>query len=596
MDDAVIIAPILVPLTVAFLLPFVGLVARWLRVWVCIAAMVITLGALATLVRPVFLEGRVLVYWLSGWQPVEGLPIGIGITIDAWALLIAGVIAFVGLLALLHSVRYMAETSGRGAYYVLVMLLIASMIGFVITGDLFNQFIWLEVLSIAAFALTAFYYEERPGAEAAFKYLITNSLAALFILVALALLYMQTGALNLAHIALEFEATTAGVVAVGLLIGGYATKAALVPWHFWLPDAYTVAPAPIGGLFSGALSKVGIYGIGRTLFTLAPIAADDLDFIQGLLFAIAAMTMLVGGVQMLTQQSIKRILAFSSVSQMGYIVMGLALATPLALAAAGVHVVHHALVKAALFFAAGTVEERSGVRTLAQGGGLARRMPITFVFMLLAALSLSGMPFFSGFISKTMLEEAATAGGAAWMAGVAIVSSALTFAGMARLLWVVFFGSPDAAASADLQVEPVPPLALLAILLPVLLSLAIGLLPQWPVQQIAWPAAAALEQPQAYLDNVLKGQGDPVLPAHVEPAPSPLALDHMLVPLVVAAAGSLLAYASMPVRERRWRRVRPVFLIVRALKRWHSGLISDYALWNAFSTAVVLILFVLINF
>jgi multicomponent Na+:H+ antiporter subunit D len=591
MSDFVILGPVLVPLAAAFLLPFLALLSRRLLPFLCLLAMLLCLGLLFVASGPVFGQGKVLVYWLGGWKPIGGLAVGINLAIDAWGLFIALTIALIGVLAVLYSMVYMADESGREAYYILLMLLIAALIGFALTGDLFNQFVWLEILSFSAFALTAFHYEERIAVEGAFKYLITNSVAALFILVALALLYATTGALNLADAAGEFGRTSGEFIALGLLFAGYATKTALVPWHFWLPDAYDAAPAPVTAVFSGALSKVGIYAIGRLLFTLTPLR---FNFEVGEVFlVIAALTMFVGGFQMLRQDSIKRILAYSSVSQMGYILMGLALGTPLGIAAACVHILNHALTKAALFFGAGSLRLRAGVSNLSEGGGLIRRMPATFGLMALAGLSLSGIPLTIGFISKTMLEEAAVEDGVRWLVAIAVISSVFTFAGVGRLLWRVFFGD-EMERSYDGAGEG-RPLALLAMSIPVLLSILVGVFPRLPLRWFAWPSAAALLQPGRYVANILVLESrPPSLSVQVVPPPHLLEWTVWPVPILVAACGVLLAYYSLPENEKRFWELPLIKHSYRLFRRWHSGLVTDYLLWNAFSTSVLLVLFVVI--
>ncbi len=591
MDDLLIAAPLLIPLATAFFVPVVRRVSHSVRALVCIGSLALTLVCLLALAQPVF-GGEVLVYWMGGWQPRNGLAIGISLAVDAWGLLVALVVATVGLLSLVYSTVYMGAQSGRGSYYVLMMLLITGLIGFCLSGDLFNQFVWLEVFSFAAFALTGFHIDNHHAIEAAFKYLMTNSVAAFFIAIGLTLLYMQTGALNLAQIAAGFEATPAGLVAVGLLISGYATKAALVPWHFWLPDAHAVAPSPVSALFSGALIKVGIYAIARSIFTLVPFQPGGV--IQSGLLLIAAATMLLGGLQMVQQQSIKRILAFSSVSQMGYAVMGLALGTPLGIAAAAMQVISHALLKSALFMAAGMVTWRTGIHYLREGGGLARRMPITCVTMALAGLGLSGAPFFSGYVSKTMLEEAAFAAGSAWLAWIAIFSSLLTFAGLARLLWAVF--GPHRPAM-QLPAREAPLFAILPTIVLVAGSIAVGLLPAWVADRAAWPVAEALYGREEYIASVLEGEPASSLSSSpIEPraAPDPLDWRHWAVPAFVMVGGTLLTYwlfHPKVITMRPW--LRPVRLIAALSRSWHSGLVMDYVMWNAFATAVSALVIVL---
>jgi multicomponent Na+:H+ antiporter subunit D len=583
------VAAILVPLTTALLVPVLDLISVRLRAGLCLAGAALTVACLVGM-APAVLDGEVLVYWMSGWTPRDGVALGISLVVDAWALLIAGLVAVVGLMSLVYALVYLRHETGRAAYYVLFMLLIAALVGFALSGDLFNQFVWLEVFSVAAFALTGYHYEERGAIEAAFKYLITNSIAALFIATALCLLYMQTGALNLAHIARQLPQSTASLAAVGLLVAGYATKAALVPWHFWLPDAHAAAPGPVSAMFSGALIKVGIYALARNLFTLAPALMHGM--LATTLLIVAAASILIGGAQMLQQESVKRILAYSSVAQMGYALLGLAVGTPLGLAAAAAHLIHHALVKTPLFMAAGLLAQREHVHSLADGGGLARRMPVTTVLFSLGALSLSGMPFFSGFISKTMLEEAALHEGLWLAAAVAVLGSLLTFAGMARLTWRVFFAAEAEHARHRTQRE-FPFAALLPMGLLVAGSVAMGIAPQQPIPGLAWPAARSLAEAETYASTVLNdvAADSPEHAWHAEPAPNPLDWRHWWAPAIGAAGGGSLAY-WLAVRGRRQTMTANAATqigqaIASVLRRWHSGVVNDYALWGAVGTTML---------
>ncbi len=586
MNNALAPAPILIPLGTAFVLPVVGRFSRPLRPLTCIAALVATLVILINLAGPVF-DGQMIVYWMSSWTPRNGLAIGISLSIDAWGLLIALIVAVIGLMTVVYSTAYMRGQTGQGPYYVLVMLLVTALIGFSLSGDLFNQFVWLEVFSVAAFALTGFHIERRDAIEAAFKYLITNSIAAFFIAIGLTLLYMQTGALNLAEIARAFRPTPAGLVAAGLLVAGYATKAALVPWHFWLPDAHAAAPSPISALFSGALIKVGIYAVARTALTVFPFQPGSM--MQTGLLVIAALSMLLGGIQMVQQRSMKRILAFSSVSQMGYIALGLAIGTPAGFAAAAFYAVNHALVKAALFMGAGAVMWRTDIHRIDEGGDLAQQMPITCVTMCIAALGLAGTPFLGGFVAKSVLEEAASSAGLTFMAWIAIASSILTFAGLARLLWRVF-GPRHTPGPAPVAREA-PVLMLLPMVALVTGSFLVGTFPAWPSAHLAWPAARSLSDREGYIAQVLGPQSTP--PAlEAEAPPVPYDVRYWGAPLLVVIGGSLLTYLLLHPGILR-HPAQPVTRAARQVgyvaRRWHSGLVGDYALWNAFATAVILV-------
>jgi multicomponent Na+:H+ antiporter subunit D len=584
--------PILIPLGTAFILPFVSRFVPSMRAMTCILALIVTLAVLLTMAGPVF-GGATIVYWMSEWKPRDGLAIGISLSIDAWGLLIALVIVVISLAATIYSIAYMRTETGKGSYYVLLLLLTTGLVGFCLSGDVFNQFVWLEVFSVASFALTGFHTNERQAVEAAFKYLITNSVASFFIAVALALLYLQTGALNLAQIARDFQPTAAGLVAVGLIVGGYATKAALFPWHFWLPDAHTVAPAPISALFSGVLIKVGLYAVARNLFVLLPSFQGS--FIQYGVLLVAALSMLIGGVQMLQQKSPKRILALSSVAQVGYIAMGFGLGTAAGFAAAAMHIVHHALVKSGLFLGVGAVIHRTHIHSIDEGGGFARQMPITCTLMCLGMLSLAGMPFFSGFISKTLLEEAAIAAGFAPLAWIAILASMTTFAGVFRLLWGLFGPRRSSVAVAPDVREP-PFLMWFPIMILIVGSILVGLFPAWVSHNLTNPAAIALVNREHYIAATLQS-ATPPSPAHEEEAhfeepPSPFDIKHWAIPLIVVIGGGLLAYIFFNPDAAR-RSIHAVFRVGLYIghlgRRLHSGLLSDYVLWNAFGTAVLVI-------
>lgn len=598
MDALLIPAPILLPLAMAFLMPIIEHFSRWLRT---VLAILTGFGTFALLVRmaPQVFGGETLVYWMSDWTPRVGArgvttAIGISLSIDAWSLFIALIAAGVGTMALLYAAMYMRYQTGRGSFYVLMLLLIAALVGFALSGDLFNQFVWLEVFSVAAFALTGFYVESRVAVEGAFKYLITNSIASFFIAVGLSLLYMNTGGLNLAQVARDFVPNAGGWMGVGLLIGGYATKAALIPWHFWLPDAHSVAPVPVSAVFSGALIKVGVYAVARCALTLVPLPPA----LRVGLLVVSVLTILIGSIQMLQQNSPKRILAFSSVSQIGYVMIGLALGTPAGIAAATMHILSHAMLKSVLFMGAGNVISQTGLHTLDEGGGLARRMPITCLLMVLAGLGLSGMPLLSAFISKTMLEEAAVEAGLPGLSLVLIAGSALTFAGLGRMLWKLFAPRPRSVGERIIEAmhERAVPyrhdvqeshwLMLMPMLLMIAGSMFVGMRPEWMAEQVAIPASHALANPERYIAAVMGG-GEPVELEHHEAVhvPSPIDLKHFGIPMITVILGTALIW-------RMFNSTNPYGFLHPALvglRRWHTGIVGDYALWNAFGTAVLLI-------
>jgi formate hydrogenlyase subunit 3/multisubunit Na+/H+ antiporter MnhD subunit len=313
---------------------------------------------------------------------------------------------------------------------------------------------------------------------------------------------------------------------------------------------------------------------------------------QAALLVIAALSILVGGAQMLQQASLRRILAYSSVAQLGYALLGLALGTPLGLAAAAAHLMHHALVKPPLFMAAGLLAQRAHVQTLDEGGGLARKMPVTTLLFCLAGLSLSGLPLFSGFVSKTMLEEAALHEGAWWLAAVAILGSTFTFAGMARLAWRVFFA--PATETHKTEQKEFPLLALLPIGALVVGSVVVGVWPQGPASYAAWPAALALADAPGYEAAVMGEATTPDTEIHFEeePPPSPFDWHHWWAPAIILVGGGALAYAVNARQQREHATPDAVSRWVGGaaslLRRWHSGIVNDYALWGTVGTTILL--------
>jgi NADH:ubiquinone oxidoreductase subunit 5 (subunit L)/multisubunit Na+/H+ antiporter MnhA subunit len=269
--------------------------------------------------------------------------------------------------------------------------------------------------------------------------------------------------------------------------------------------------------------------------------------------------------------------------------LGIAIGSPAGLVAAAFHLIHHALVNSALFMAAGLLSLRLNLHTLAQGGGLARRLPVTTAIFCLAGLSLSGLPLFSGFVSKTLLEEAAVEAGWGFAAAATIVGGALTFAGMARLTWRVFFApAPEVVPARERREFSV--VALLPMVALVGASLAAGVAAGWPAENLAWPAARALLGGQQYVAAVLGDGGAAPVEAHLEATPSPFDWHHWSGPLLTLVGGGLLAFMIMArphLARRPW--ARPFVAAARQVRQWHSGVVTDYALWTAAGTALLLI-------
>ncbi len=378
----------------------------------------------------------VLTYNVGGWKP----PTGIGMVLDGFTSFMLVVINLVAFLVALYSKDYMEKFTSKDKFYTLFLLMLAGMNGVIITGDLFNLFVFLEIAAVASYALVAF-GTERHELEAAFKYAIMGTVGSLFILLGIVFLYSYTSTLNMADMAevLAQKGTNSIVLmAGGLFIMGFGLKAALVPFHAWLPDAHPSAPAPISAMLSGVLIKsLGVYAICRIFFNVLGLTS----IISAILMFLGVLSMVVGAILAIGQWDFKRLLAYSSISQIGYIVLGIGLATPLGIIGGLFHLLNHSTFKSLLFLNSGAVEYSVGTRNLKDMGGLSHRMPVTTTTGLIASMSIAGVPPFSGFWSKLIIIIACVEAGKFLYAFCAVLVSILTLAMYMKVIRYAFFGS-----------------------------------------------------------------------------------------------------------------------------------------------------------
>lgn len=398
------------------------------------------------------------IYHLGGWPT----PVGIDMRLDALATLLLLVVSIVGFAVSLYAVNYMRRFSSRSHFYSLFLLMVTGMNGVVLAGDLFNLYVFLEVAAIASYSLVAFgcAHEEL---EASFKYIVLGSLSSALILTGVALVYGITGTLNLGHIAVrvaEFGMDAPLLLAFGLFIVGFGFKSALVPFHAWLPDAHPSAPAPVSAMLSGVLIKaIGIYVLARLSFNVFGINDIALNMLRWL----GLLSMVVGGLLAVGQKDIKRLFAFSSISQVGFMVLGLGLGTPLGMVGALYHLVNHSMFKSLLFLNAGAVEYATGTRELKQLGGLNSLLPVTGATSLVGSMSIAGLPPFNGFWSKLIIVLACIESGYFGLATVAVLVSIVTLAYQLKVQRMAFFASLPETLK-DLRREP-PMMALAMVLL-----------------------------------------------------------------------------------------------------------------------------------
>lgn len=426
---------IVVPLVVASIMPLVGKISK--RVLPDLLANVTLLFLLVyagTFVRSSIRSGGIIqqAFW-------KGIPLNITLLVDGFSLFMLLTISLISFAVTLYSVNYMEHYGGKSNYYALLLIMISGMNGLVLTNDLFNVYLFLEMAAVASYALVAFGLG-HDELEASFKYLMLSVVASAFILLSIILIFGTTGSLRFDIVADGLKTLNARYlisVCSGLFLAGFGLKAAIVPFHAWLPDAHPSAPAPISAMLSGVLIKVsGVYAITRiflTVFGLTPALTSVLIFL-GLL------SMFVGAVIALGQNDIKRMLAYSSISQIGYVIIGIGLGTPLGILGGLFHLFNHAIFKALLFLNSGAIEKATGTRSLDRMGGLAKRMPLTAVTSAIGSLSIAGVPPLNGFWSKLLIIIALVQAKFYGTAVLAVLASVITLWYYLILQHQAFFG------------------------------------------------------------------------------------------------------------------------------------------------------------
>lgn len=584
-----------------------------------------SLAFILALVKPVMWNGEIIAYWMGGRVPAGGYAIGIALEVDALSLFFALLVSVAVFVSGVYSIQYMRHDDNEREYYTLFLMLGGGVMGLVLSGDLFNMFIMVEILTFAAVALTAFRNTAKGALEAAFKYLVVGSIGSTCILVGTSMLYAQAHTLNLAQLAqvIPGNLNTATKVAFALLFVGFGTKAFIVPFHPLAADAHGAAPASISVMISGVLTKSGIYGIIRLTYFL--FQTMNLGTMQFLLVFIGSLSMFVCVTMALAQHDFKRLLAFHSISQIGYVLTAVGLCTALGVSAGLYHAMNHTLFKGLLFLAAGAVLHETGTTDLGKLGGLSKKMPYTTVLFLIGAFSISGIPPFNGFASKWMIyqatyQKAVESGNIGFLLVtiIALVTSVLTLASFVKVSQSVFFGQLPKELE---NVKEVPFGMRFAMAIFALLCVLTGLFPNLVTTYITEPAARAVFSVAQYIgamgfDASGVAAETAVSFAHVgvwEPISWLLILCIALLSVTIVAVASKYDRVSQCSGEavdskyelfyggeaqefsqvgggdlfwgfkHNWRGYFDV------MHRLHSGVVNDYALWAVVDLALVML-------
>ncbi len=498
------ILPFLVPLAAAALCLAAWRIPAAQRA-VSLSASALGLAASAALLVRVHGQG-IQVLRLGNWPA----PFGIVLAVDLFAAIMAVMAALMGFCVNVYTLGGLDRERETAGFHPLYQMLLAGVAGAFLTGDLFNLYVMFEVMLISSFALIALGAGKRQTGGA-IKYVALNLLSSVLFLISVGLLYRITGTLNMAELASTLgEGPASGAVtALSLLfLVAFGIKAAVFPLFFWLPDSYPTLPVPVAAIFAGLLTKVGVYALVR-MFTLVFVQEPGLT--HSLLLVLAAATMITGVLGAAANMDVRRILSFHIISQVGYMVMGLGLFTPLALAGTVFYIFHHIIVKTNLFLVGGILRRHGGSFALADLGGMLRSSPGTALLFLVPALSLAGLPPLSGFMAKFLLIKAGLEAGRPLLVGASLAVGLLTLFSMTKIWNEAFWKDAPAPDPGRTRAAPGSghgPWRTFALWFPSCLlaglTLAIGIGSEW-AYGLSRDAARQLLDRRGYITAVLGG-------------------------------------------------------------------------------------------
>lgn len=581
------VLPVIIPLiTAAALAALTKLLHRYISSAIAIASALATAACAGLLFAESLREP--IVYWFGGWKPNGQITLGISFTIDPLGAGLALFTAILTVAALLFGAQYFDSVENH--FHALILCFMGAMCGFSLTGDMFNMFVFFELMSAAAYALCAYKTEDATALQGGLNFAVVNTIGAYFVVSGIGLLYAQTGALNMAQMGDSLASHPIGklaVVAFTFISCGYLTKAAIVPFHFWLADAHAVAPTPICVLFSGVMVEMGLYGATRVYWAVfSQSFHGHTAFLRLLFVCIGTGTAAVAGVMCYSQRNVKRLLAFSTISHMGVMVSGVGLLTAAGLAGAAVYVIGHGLVKGGLFLAAGILLHRFSTVDEMELHGKGSQTKWTGAAFFLGAVGLAGMPGSGIATGDDLIHDSAKVTGLMWIRWVVFFASAFTSAAVVRIACRIFFGwgpskedEPGSAPNQEEQRETDPSVGAtpLTMIVPALFLVIagsfFGFVPQ--LKQVAVESSANFENAKAYSGHVLAGQP---MPQPSVPVPQE---SHPWLGVIAFATGVVGALADL--FSKKFRSIAKLIAVpLRVLHGFHSGHLGDYVAFLTF--------------
>ena len=447
---------IIIPLISALIIPIVGQFSQRLSWHIIVMVTFVSFLISCVLLNNVLNSGRIS-YWMGGWKP----PWGVEYVIDylnVYILLIVSFIAFIVALYAKLSVEKEIEEHKITTFYSVFMLFVAGLIGIVLTGDLFNLYVFIEISSLCAYTLVAL-GKKREALIASYNYLILGTIAATFILIGIGYLYMVTGTLNIADLRQKltlYYGSNVIVTAFAFFIVGICLKLALFPLHIWLPNAYTNAPSVVSTIMAATSTKVGAYILLRTMFTIFTVEFElQIIPVTNILLAISSFAIIAGSALAISQTNIKRMLAYSSVGQIGYIVLGACLINEIAMIGSLIHILNHAIMKGTLFLVVGMIIYKTGIENIAGLRGMGKKMPYSMAAFTIASLSMIGFPLTVGFVSKWYISIGAINASRWYLVPVILFSSLLTAIYFWRIIENIYFKKADSAIkNLEMSIQP----------------------------------------------------------------------------------------------------------------------------------------------
>lgn len=584
------VLPVAVPLIAAAVLAMLTkLLPRLVSSLIALASTFATAAATALL----FSESlqQPVVYWFGNWKPKAGITIGISFAIDPIGVGLATFAAVLTAAALIYASKYFDSVGNH--FHALILCFLGAMCGFSLTGDMFNLFVFFELMSAAAFALCAYKTEDPTALQGSLNFAVTNTIGAYFVLTGIGLLYARTGALNMAQMSSTLASRRPDklvLVAFAFVVCGYLVKAAVVPFHFWLADAHAVAPSPICVLFSGVMVEMGLYGVTRIYWAVFnQTLHSDIESLRILFVSIGVATAVIAAIMCFPQRNVKRLLAFSTISHVGLMTIGIGLFTASGLAGAAVYTIGHGLVKGALFLATGILLYRfTTVDEIDLHGKGRTEKWAGFVFFL-GAVGLAGLPPSGVSAGEDLIHNAAESLDYHWLRWISLFAGMMTSAAVLRSACRIFFGwgprredlSGEASKIKETRetdaAQRSTPFTMVA---PAVVLVVAGMLLSFTprLKFVAVESAQSFQNSSAYTARVLQNTPEPTPHVPVPESSNPL----FGIIVAASAAGIALFY----LLSSRFRFISDGFAAtLRPLHRLHSGHVGDYVAFLTFGVA-----------